>query len=135
MDFPYPFAALATGLAILVYLWTGGVVGPARRKYGVEHPATTGPDAFNRIFRAHQNTLEQIVIFLPSLWLFALVVSDGWAAVLGMVWSAGRVWYVLGYAAAAHRRTPGFAVGILATAIALFGALGVIVGQLLATIG
>lgn len=132
MDFAWPFTALATALAILVYVWTGALVGPARKKHGVDYPNVTGPDAFNRVFRAHQNTLEQLVIFLPSLWLYAAVGSDGWAGILGLLWATGRIWYVLGYAAAAEKRTPGFIISLLATSLALFGALGVIIRQLLA---
>jgi glutathione S-transferase len=130
MHFDYPHAALATGLAILVSVWTGFVVGRARKLHGVDHPNTHGPDAFNRVWRAHQNTLEQIVIFLPSLWLFAIVVNELWAAVLGLTWAVGRVLYVRGYAIAAQKRAPGFAIAILSTAILLFGALGVTLWQL-----
>ena len=131
MDFAYPYAVLATGLALFVYLWTGFLVGPARKKHGVEYPDTHGPDDFNRVWRAHQNTLEQLVIFLPSLWLFALIVDDCWAAILGLVWALGRILYVRGYIAAASKRGMGFMIAILATAALLFGALGVIIAQLL----
>jgi glutathione S-transferase len=132
MDFPFPFAALGTGLVILVYVWTGLVVGRARKAHGVDYPNTVGPDAFNRVWRAHQNTLEALPQFLPALWLFAIIVSDSWAGVLALVWALGRILYVRGYAVAADKRGTGFMVSLLATAIALFGALGVVIWQLLA---
>jgi glutathione S-transferase len=131
MDFAYPFAALGTGLVILVYVWTGLTVGKARKAHGVDYPNTVGNDAFNRVWRAHQNTLEALPQFIPSLWLFALIVSDAGAGVLALVWAAGRILYVRGYAVAADKRGTGFMVSLLATAIALFGALGVVVWQLL----
>ncbi len=131
MDFPYPFATLATAAAILTYVWTGILLGPARKAHGVDYPNTHGPDAFNRVWRAHQNTLEQLAIFLPSLWLFAAIVSDLWAGALGLVWVVGRILYVKGYAEAAEKRTTGFGVSLLATAIALFGSLGTVIYQLL----
>lgn len=130
MDFPYPYAALATGLAILLYLWTGFVAGKARKQHGVDYPDTHGPAAFNRIWRAHQNTLEALPQFLPSLWLFALVVSDLWAGILALVWAAGRILYVKGYAKAPEKRETGFLIAIFATAVLLFGALGKILYQL-----
>ncbi len=130
-SFPYPFAVLATALALFVYVWTGAVVGKARKAHGVNYPDTSGPDAFNRIWRAHQNTLEQLPLFLPSLWLFALIVSDLWAGALGLVWSIGRVIYVKGYARAAEKRETGFVIAILATAVLLFGALGTTIWQML----
>ena len=132
MHFAYPYAALVTGLAILLYIWTGVVVGKARKAHGVDYPNTTGSDDFNRVWRAHQNTLEQLVVFLPSLWLFATVVNDCWAAILGLVWALGRILYVRGYSIAAAKRSTGFMIAILATAVLLFGALGVIVWQLVA---
>ncbi len=132
MDFAYPFAALGTGLVILIYIWTGIVVGKARKAHGVDYPDTSGSDAFNRIWRAHQNTLEALPQFLPSLWLFAIIVSDMWAGILALVWAVGRILYVQGYAQAAEKRSTGFMISLLATAIALFGSLGVVVWQLVA---
>jgi len=131
MDFAYPFAALGTGLAILLYVWTGLVVGKARKAHGVDYPDTVGNDAFNRVWRAHANTLEALPQFLPSLWLFALIVSDLWAGVLALVWAVGRILYVQGYAAAADKRGTGFLIALAATAIALFGSLGVIIWQII----
>lgn len=130
MEFAYPYAAVITGLAIFVYLWTGIVVGKARKVHGVDYPNTQGSDDFNRVWRAHQNTLEQFAIFIPSLWLFAIVVNDCWAAALGLAWIIGRILYVRGYTIAAQKRGPGFLIAILSTAALLFGALGVIVWQL-----
>ncbi len=130
MDFPYPHAAFATCLAILVYVWTGFVIGKARKVHGVNYPDTTGPDAFNRVWRAHQNTLEQIVIFLPSLWLFATAVNEFWSGVLGLVWAIGRILYVRGYAIAPEKRSTGFMIAILSTAVLLFGAVGKIAWNL-----
>jgi glutathione S-transferase len=132
MDFAYPFAALGTGLVILLYIWTGLTVGKARKTHGVDYPNTTGPDAFNRVWRAHQNTLEALPQFLPSLWLFAVIISDQWAGVLALVWAVGRILYVKGYAVAADKRGTGFMISLLATAVALLGSLGMVFWQLLA---
>ena len=79
MDFAYPFAVLGTGLVILIYVWTGLTVGKARKAHGVDYPNTVGNDAFNRVWRAHQNTLEALPQFIPSLWMFAVIISDLWA--------------------------------------------------------
>jgi glutathione S-transferase len=130
MDFPYPYAALGTGLVILLYVWTGLTVGKARKAHGVDYPNTVGNDAFNRVWRAHQNTLEALPQFLPSLWLFALIVSDVWAGALALLWALGRILYVNGYAVAAEKRGTGFMISLLATAIALFGSLGTVIWQL-----
>jgi glutathione S-transferase len=130
MDFAYPYAALGTGLVILIYVWTGLAVGKARKAHGVDYPNTTGPDAFNRVWRAHMNTLEALPQFLPSLWLFALIVSDAWAGALALLWAFGRILYVRGYAVAADKRGTGFMISLLATVVALFGSLGTVIWQL-----
>lgn len=130
MPFAYPFAGLATGLAILIFVWTGFVVGKARKQHNVPHPETQGSPGFNRAWRAHQNTLEALPIFIPALWLFALTFSDAWAGILGLVWAVGRVVYVRGYCAAAEKREAGFTIAILANAVLLFGAMGKIAYQL-----
>lgn len=131
MDFPYPFAVLGTGLVILLYVWTGLTVGKARKAHGVDYPNTQGPDAFNRVWRAHANTLEALPQFLPSLWMFAAIVSDLWAGALALVWALGRILYVQGYAQAADKRGTGFMISLAATAIALFGSMGVVLWQIL----
>jgi glutathione S-transferase len=93
-------------------------------------PATSGNPDFERVFRVQMNTLEWMPVFLPSLWLFAIYISDPIAAALGVVWIAGRVLYMVGYAQAAAKRGPGFLVQGLAAIALWLGALGAIVWRL-----
>jgi glutathione S-transferase len=76
------------------------------------------------------NTLEWMVVFLPSLWLFAIYISDPIAAVLGLVWIVGRMLYLTGYSQAANKRELGFMIQGAATALLWLGALGAIVWRL-----
>ncbi len=119
----FRYTALVTLLMLVTYLWTGVQVSQARGRHGVKAPATSGPDEFNRIYRAHVNTLEQLVLMLPALWLFAYATRDAWAGLLGLVWIAGRFVYVQGYTTAADQRGTGFLIGFVALAVALTGAL------------
>ncbi len=119
----FPFTGLATLVMLLLYFWTGMGVGKARGKYGVKAPATSGPEEFNLIYRGHVNTLEQLTLTLPALWLFAAWVGDIWAGGAGLVWIVGRILYVTSYSKAAEKRGTGFLIGLLATAAALMGAL------------
>lgn len=116
--------AIVTLLSLLTYFWIGYRVGAARSKYGVSAPATTGNEDFERVFRAQQNTLEWLPIYLPSLWLFAWYWNGTLASVLGGVWIVGRILYATGYAKAAGGRGLGFSIQALATGVLLFGALG-----------
>jgi glutathione S-transferase len=126
----YHFTALVTCLALLFYLLTGVAVSKARVKFGVKVPATTGNADFERVFRVQMNTLEWMPFFLPSLWLFAIYISDAGAAALGLVWIAGRILYLIGYSEAAAKRGRGFAIQAGAAIILWIGALGAIVWRL-----
>ena len=120
----FHFTAIVTCLGILVYLVTLFQVSRARAAFGVKAPATTGHPDFERVFRVQMNTLEWMPIFLPSLWLFAIYISDAVAAAIGLVWVAGRILYLIGYSRAADQRGTGFGIQALAAAILWLGALG-----------
>ena len=126
----YHFTALVTCLAILAYFYSSILVSRARGKFGVKLPAISGNPDFERVFRAQMNTLEWLPIFLPSLWLFAIYISDSFAAGLGLVWVIGRVLYILGYAQAVAKRGPGFAIQALAAIVLWVGAFGMIVWRI-----
>jgi glutathione S-transferase len=126
----YHFTAIVTCLAILFYFFTGLKVGKARGTFGVKAPATAGHPEFERMFRVQMNTLEWMPIFLPSLWLFAIYISDSIAAGIGLVWIVGRILYLTGYAQAPEKRGTGFGIQALAAFALLFGALGAIVWRL-----
>jgi glutathione S-transferase len=117
----FRLTALITLAMLVTYFWTGILVGQGRGKHKVKAPAIEGPDEFNRIYRAHVNTLEQLVLMLPALWLFAITVGDQWAAVLGLIWIAGRTFYVMSYIKEAEKRGPGFGISFAAFAIAVIG--------------
>ena len=119
--------ALVTLLALAFYVYTGIKVGQARGRYKVEAPTVTGDPAFERVYRVQMNTLEQIVAFLPALWLYVTFGNPFWASGLGLLWIAGRVWYAIGYYRAADKRGPGFAITVLALgALWLGAAIGVV---------
>lgn len=123
------FVAIVGLLALLQYIYFGIAVGRARGRYGVQGPAVTGHEIFERYFRVQQNTLELLVAFLPALWLFALYASATWAIVLGAVYLAGRALYYQGYVRDPPKRGLGFALSMLPILVLIVGAL---VGALLA---
>jgi glutathione S-transferase len=127
----YHYTALVTCLAILFYFFTSIRVSKARAAFGVKVPALSGNPDFERVFRVQMNTLEWMPIFLPSLWLFAVYISDPIAAGLGLVWIAGRVLYMFGYSQAAAKRGRGFGIQALAAIVLWVGALGAIVWRLM----
>ena len=126
----FHFTALVTCMAILFYFLTSAQVARARATFGIKAPAITGNPDFERVFRVQMNTLEWLPIFLPALWLFAIYISDTIAAVLGSVWIAGRILYMVGYSKAADKRGRGFAVQSSATILLWLGATGAILWRL-----
>jgi uncharacterized MAPEG superfamily protein len=119
-------------LALLEYFVFGFLVGRARGTYNVPAPATSGNPIFERYFRVHQNTLEQLVIFVPCMLIFSQVVSTRIAAGLGLVFIVGRLLYLRGYVADPAKRGPGFLIGALAQVSLL---LGSVIGAGLKVIG
>lgn len=126
----FHLTAIVTCLAVAFYFFTGGEVARARRAFGVKAPAISGHPDFERVFRVQMNTLEWMPIFLPSLWLFAIYVSDTYAAALGAIWIVGRILYWRGYKQAAGKRSLGFLIQAIAGFALWLGALGMIVWRL-----
>lgn len=117
------YTAIVAALALLEYYVFGILVGKMRGECKVKAPATTGDPKFERYYRVQQNTLEQLVVFLPALYLFATFVDGTWAAVVGLVFIGGRALYAWGYYQEAGKRTPGFLVTFLALMVLLIGGL------------
>ena len=127
----YTLPALTTLAALLFYVVASINVGRARGRFKVDAPAVTGHPDFERAYRVQMNTLEQLIAFLPALWLFAFYVSPTWASTLGTAWIAGRVIYAMGYYRAAEKRGPGFGITIFAFAALWVGATWGVVRALL----
>lgn len=113
------YPSLITLLALAVYLLVTLNVGRARGRFNVPAPQTTGNADFERFFRVQQNTLEQLVFFLPALWLASFYGSAKLAALLGMLWVGGRLVYANGYyrSPTVQKRIPGFLVAVVASAL------------------
>lgn len=126
----YHLTTLVTLLAIAFYFLTCINVARSRAKTGVKVPAMSGHPDFDRAFRIQMNTLEWMPVFLPSLWLFAIYISDGIAAGIGAVWIIGRIVYFIGYSQAAAKRSQGFAIQGIAAMALWAGALGAVVLRL-----
>lgn len=125
------FVALVILLALVEYAAFGGLVGWARGKYGVHAPAVSGHPVFERYFRVQQNTLEQLVMFVPAVWLFGLYVDATWAALLGLVFVVARVMYLVGYVKDPAKREVGFALSSISVVALLIGALWGVARQVL----
>lgn len=119
--------ALVTIAALVFYAYTALKVNEMRRKHNVVAPATTGAPEFERAFRVQMNTLENIVIFLPLLWLAHIFFNRWVAVILGIAWIVGRVLYMQGYMESNDKRETGALIQGAAMAIlGIVSVLGVI---------
>ena len=108
---------IVTVLALAQYMFFGVQVGAARQKSGVKAPATTGETQFECVNRVHQNTLEQLIVFIPALWIYAHYVDPLWGAGMGVVYLIGRFVYRAAYLKDPSTRTLGFSLSYLPGAI------------------
>lgn len=117
------FVTIIAMLALIQYLAFGLLVGRARGRFGVEAPATTGHPEFERYFRAHYNTLEQLIVFLPALFAAGWFASDLLAVCAGAVFLVGRSLYFRTYVKDPATRGPGMGLTFLANLVLVIAAL------------
>jgi glutathione S-transferase len=110
-------------IALAMYLGTCIYCARMRAVHRIMAPATTGHPAYERAFRIQQNTLEQLVAFVPAVWLFSMLVNPTIGALVGAVWVIGRVIYWVSYARNPETRGPGFIIAFLALIVLILGAL------------
>lgn len=122
-------AALVTLLILFQYLFFTMMVGAARVKSGVEAPACSGDPGFERAFRIQQNTMEQMLLALPALWICVFFFSSLVASIAGLAFLVGRFIYRAGYMSDPKKRAPGMMIGFLAILVMLgCGLWGVVSG-------
>ena len=117
------YVAIVAMLAIIQFIAFGILVGKARGRTGVAAPAISGNEEFERYFRVHQNTLEQLVVFLPGIYAFAAFIDAQWAAGIGAVYLVGRIIYLRSYTKDPASRGLGFSLTFVPSVILVIGGL------------
>lgn len=117
------YVDIVTALALLQFIAFGVQVGRARVRYGIKAPAITGNEIFERHFRVQQNTLESLIVLVPSLYLFSRYVQPAWAAALGAVYLIGRQVYAASYVKDPKTRSAGYGLTMLPVLALIAGGL------------
>ena len=119
-------AAITLVLLIEYFVFTM-LVGLARKKTGVKAPATTGDSFFEATLRVQQNTLEQLIYVIPSIWICSYFLNELFAVIAASIFFLGRIIFCIGYRKAPEKRAIGFIIGWLGSiALVLGGCWGVI---------
>jgi len=115
--------AIVTILALAQYVLFSIQVGSMRGKHSIKAPAVSGHEEFDRMFRVQQNTMEQLVAFVPALWIFGYIVNPLWGAGIGLVFIIGRFIYRTSYLKNPDSRGLGFALTFIPTVVMLVWSL------------
>ena len=117
------FVHLVAMLAIAQYIFFAIQVGRARGKYDVKAPAMSGHEMFDRIYRVQSNTLEQLVCFLPALFVASVYWPPVYMAVIGVVYLVGRTVYWLSYVKDPSSRGIGFLITFVSIVLLILAAV------------
>jgi glutathione S-transferase len=117
------YVDIVTALAVLQFLVFGFQVGKARGRYAIKAPAISGNVIFERYFRVQQNTLEQLVVFLPGLYLYSHYFNARIAAGIGALYLVGRQIYAVTYVKDPAKRSAGYALSLLPIVVLVFGGI------------
>jgi len=115
--------ALVILLALLEYQFFSFKVGMARGKYDIKAPAISGHEIFDRYYRVHMNTLEQLIVFIPAILVFAYFGNPTYAAGLGVFFLIGRILYFISYVKDPTKRATGFILGWIPMVLIVLGGL------------
>lgn len=92
------YVVIVTVFMLAQYIYFTMRAGMARDKdQKIVAPAMTGSEGFEKKLRVQLNTLEQLVVALPAMWLCAVFFRADMAAVLGLIYLVGRFIYSIGY--------------------------------------
>lgn len=118
---------LAAMLTVLQYLFFGALVAQARVRHGVQAPAVTGNEQFERVYRVQMNTLELLVAFMPALYAAGWYWPSWIVAIGAGAFIVGRFIYWRAYVSNPKRRGLGFMLSIVPTmTLALAGIAGAV---------
>ena len=114
---------IVIALTLIQFIVFSMLTGRARGLYKVKAPAVTGHDLFERTYRVQMNTLELLIVLIPSLMIAAKYWSPMILAGLGCVYLIGRVVYYIQYTDPSKDRGIGYGLSFMPVVIVVIMAL------------
>ncbi|WNC68262.1 MAPEG family protein [Thalassotalea nanhaiensis] len=118
--------------ALLQFTFFTMRTGFTRDKYGVSAPKVVGNETWERIYRVQQNTMEQLVVFIPAIIIFSMHVSDKWVVIPGVAFLLGRQIYSHLYVKNPEKRALGMVLSIFSNVALVLGSLSMLIIDLFA---
>ena len=123
----YTISALVTVFSSLFTFYLAYNTGMTRMKHKEPPYETTKSKEVMIANRAHMNTIEMMVVYLPILWVATVFGPTAIVSWVGVIWFVSRVWYALGYLKDPKKRQTPFMIGMACIAVtAILGLYGVI---------
>ena len=116
-----------TAVQLMVFSF---LVGRGRIKYDVPAPAMSGHPVWERLNRVHQNSVEQAIIFIPLLMMFAGTWGQRDAVGLGLLYLLARTLYAIGYVRDPKSRGLGATLTFIVQGLLALGTIGAILWKL-----
>ena len=95
----------------------------------------SGDENFQRVQKAYQHTVDMYPVFLGGLWSSSLLLHQGPATALGLLYIVARSKYFRGYTEAAPKRIPGYKLCMFSllgmTVCSFVGVSGVVLSKVL----
>lgn len=110
-------------LALGQYFGFAFAVAKLREQRKIPATEASGDPELIRAVRAHANTGEMLIVFIPLVLLCGYFLDGRLAAAVGAVWIPARAWYRRGYLRDVRGRIPGFVLGDVVMALLALGAL------------
>lgn len=83
-------------VSLIALLQTFGLdvyISLSKFRHGVQDPEIVNNETFKKIYKIYNNTVSDLILFLPLLWIFSSLESDQMAGILGLIWLFGRFHY------------------------------------------
>lgn len=99
-----------TLLALAQYVFFAIMVGKGRKKYNIPAPAVSGHPEFERLYRIQGNTLELLIVFIPTIYISFQYLPPLFAQLSGLSFLLGRLIYWSYYSKSVGMRKLGFSL-------------------------